>query len=94
MVPEKFIITQLQLFTSKETQFNWIQFVREAEYLSYKTLQEENDRIGKRIEAIMITLIVSVSFTYAEDTKNTSNLYVNGITYFQKSSQEERTITQ
>ena len=34
MVSEKFIMPQLQLLTYKETQFNAIQFVREAESLS------------------------------------------------------------
>ena len=53
---------QLQLLTSKETQSNALQFVSEAELMSYKTLKEDNDRMGKIIEAIMSTERDSVSF--------------------------------
>ena len=85
---------KLQLLASNKTQLNALQFVREAKSLSYKKLQEENDRTGKRIEVIMRTEIGSVSFTHAEDTNTTSNRHIKSSTYFQKSYQVERTITQ
>ena len=73
-------MTKLQLLTSNETQLNALQFVREVKYLSYKKLQEENDRKGKRIEVIMRAARGSVSFTHAEDTNTTSNPPINSST--------------
>ena len=35
-----------------------------------------------------------LSFTHAEDTNTTNNPHINGSTFFQKSSQAKRTITQ
>ena len=83
LVSEKFIIPKLQLLTSKETQLNAIQSVREVESLSYKTLQEYNESMIKRIESIMRTERCSVSFTHAEDTNTNNNPHINGRTYFQ-----------
>ena len=73
---------------------NALQFVREAKYLSYKTLKEENDRMSKIIQSIMSTARGSVSFTHAEYTNTTNNPHINGSTYFWKYSQAEHTITQ
>ena len=73
---------QLQLLTSKETQSNALQFVSEAELMSYKTLKEDNDRMGKIIEAIIRKVIVSVSFTHSYGTKITRKPHENGSTYF------------
>ena len=94
MVSDKFLMPQLQLLTSKETQLNALQFVREAAYLSYKKLQEDNDRMSKRIESIMRKSRGSVSFTHAKHTNTTNNPHINSITYFHQPSQAERTITQ
>ena len=49
--------------------------------------------MGNRIKAIMRIVRGSVSLTHAEDTNTTSIPHINGSTYFQKSSQSERTIT-
>ena len=56
---------KLQLITSNETQLNALKFVREEKSLSYKKLQEDNDRTGKITEVIMRTARGSVSFTHA-----------------------------
>ena len=63
-------------------------------YPSYQKLQEDNDRMSKRIEVIIRTARGSVSFTHAEDINTTSNPHINSSTYFQNSYQVERTITQ
>ena len=75
---------KLQLITSNETQMNALKFVREAKSLSYKKIQEENDRTGKITEFIVRKARGSVSFTYAEDTNTTSNPHINSSTYSQK----------
>ena len=85
---------QLQLLTSKETQLNALQFVREAAYLSYKTLKEDNDGMSKRIKFIVRTPRGSVSLTHSEYTNITNNSHINGRTYLQQSSQAEHTIAQ
>ena len=87
MVSEKFIMTKLQLLTSKGKQFNALYFFSEATSLSYKTPQEDNDRMSKIIESIIRTAKVSVLFTHAEDTKITNNPHINGSIYLQQSSQ-------
>ena len=50
--------------------------------------------MGKRIEVIMRTARVSVSFAHAEDTNITRNIHINSSTYFQQYYQAEHTITQ
>ena len=77
MVSGKFSIPQLQLLNPNEKQSYALQFVREVEFLSYKILQDENDRMGNRIEAIIRTARVSVSFTHEEDNNTTRNPNVN-----------------
>ena len=49
----KIIMPQLKLLTSKESQLNTLQLFREAAPLIYKTLQDDNGRMGNRIESIM-----------------------------------------
>ena len=79
---------KLQLLTSKETQFNALQFVRRVEP------QEDSYRMGKRIDAIMGKERGSVSFTHVDYINTTRNPHINDSTYFQQSSQADLTITQ
>ena len=81
MVSENFIMPQLQLLTSNKTKLSVLQLVMEAASLSYKTIKEENDSMGKRIEAIMSTSRGSISFKHEEETNTTSNHHVNGINF-------------
>ena len=88
------MMPQMRQLNYKETQLNALKFVGEVASQSYKTLQEENNSMGKIIESIMRTSRGSVSFTNADDTNTTTNPYINGSTYFQQSSQVQCNIMQ
>ena len=92
MVSEIFTVPQLQLLDFKETQLNVLPFVREAASLRYKPPQEDNYKMGNRIESIMRTARGSVSFLHVEDTNTTISTPINDSTYLQKPFQAERTI--